>query len=217
MTGMRWPRPRPSPDLPPWVRWSGGAVISSNRARIVVASTNSEGQRIVHELATSDEDAFPGRHRAPASAVRSLSVRMGIAALGILVATGLGAATADVLGLSDAAQMASQGSSPQGISPVPEEEPRPGRTTGLATRSAVPMPPEDLSVDPAPQSPPADAATAAAGRPAPVAGPPAPAPVRTVRTGDSCSAVGQTATTRRGDAAVCTASPGNGPNKWRAA
>jgi hypothetical protein len=174
---------------------------------------SGEGQRIVQELDTSDEDAFPGRHRAPASAVRRLSVRLVIAALGILVATGLGAATADLLGLSHVRQATSEGSPPRGIPQSPEEEPRAGRTTRPVVH---PPQPQDLPDDPTSQGPPASAARAPAEQPTPAADPPAPAPVHTVRTGTSCPAVGQMATTKRGGAAVCTASRGNGPNKWRA-
>jgi hypothetical protein len=150
-------------------------------------------------------------------------VRLGVASLGMLLVTGLGAATVDLLGWSDARSVASDGSRPKGIPQSPEEEPRPLRTPRPA--GTTPQP-QDLPVDPAPQGPPA-AATAPASppappnrpepvnRPAPAADPPAPG--RTVRTGAPCAAVGQTATTKRGDAAVCSPSRGNGPNKWRAA
>jgi hypothetical protein len=176
---------------------------------------NSKGQRIVQELDPSDDEALPGRHRAPASAVRRLSVRLGVAALGVILATGLGSVTADVLGLTEVGQTTAQGAPPRVIPPSPEEEPRPGRTVDLSTRPSIPAPQPDVVPAEPEQSPPS-AATAASARP-PVADAPAPAPVRTVRTGDSCATVGQTATTTRGAAAVCTASRGNGPNKWRAA
>jgi hypothetical protein len=167
----------------------------------------------VEELDTSDEDAFPGRHRAPASAVRRLAVRLGIAALGILVATGLGAATADLLGLSDARPAASEASPPRGIPQSPEEEPLAGRTTRPVVH---PPQPQDLPDDPTPQGTPAAAAQAPAEQSTPAADAPLPAPVRTVRTGASCSDVGRTGLTAKGEAAVCTASRGNGKKKWRA-
>ena len=167
----------------------------------------------MEELDTSDEDAVPGRHRAPASAVRNLSVRLGIAALGILVATGLGAATADLLGLSDARPATSEASPPRGVPQSPEEEPRAGRTTRPVVH---PPQPQDLPDDPTPQGTPAAAAQAPAEQSTPAADAPTPTPVHRVRAGESCPAVGQTATTKRGGSAVCTASRGNGPNKWRA-
>jgi hypothetical protein len=79
-----------------------------------------------------------------------------------------------------------------------------------------PPQPQDLPADPTPQGTPAAAARAPAEQSTPAADAPAPAPVHTVRAGASCPAVGQTATTKRGGSAVCTASRGNGPNKWRA-
>jgi hypothetical protein len=171
----------------------------------------------VQELDTSDEDAFPGRHRAPASALRWMATRLGIAALGVLLATGLGAVTADVLGLTDIGQVTSESGPPQGIPAVPETEPRPRSTIDLTTRpspaapssDALPAEPELEDAPTAPATEPANTSTAARE--------PRPALVRTVRTGATCRTVGQAARTARGDVAVCTASPGNGPNKWRAA
>jgi hypothetical protein len=167
----------------------------------------------VQELDTADDD-FPGRHRAPASVVRKLSVRLGLAALGVLLTVGLGAATADVLGLTEVGQLAA-GDPLRAIPPATEEEPRAGRTVELPTRPALPAPrPDTQAPDPSPELPVAPA-PADEPSPAPVAA--APAPVRTVRTGDSCRDVGQSATTDRGKPAVCTASRGNGPSKWRSA
>jgi hypothetical protein len=98
-----------------------------------------------------------------------------------------------------------------------EEEPRPGRTIDLTARPALSTPqPDAPPAEPSPEPPPAPA-LAPADQPSPAADAPAPAPVRTVRTGGSCRDVGQTATTDRGKAAVCTASPGNGRSKWHAA
>ena len=169
----------------------------------------------MQELDTSDEGVHPGRHRAPRSAVRRLSLRLGIAALGVLVAAGLGVGCADLLGLSDAVEVAAEASLPRGVAQAREEEPRPWRSTA---RPAVGTPqPEDPPVDPAPEPPTAAVPPEPAARPSPAPRAPAAAPVRTVRTGGSCAAVGQTATTTHGGIAVCTASRGNGPNKWRAA
>ncbi len=184
---------------------------------------SSKGQRIVEEVGRSDEDAAPGRHRAPASVRQRAFVGLGAAALFIVVATGLGVTTADVLGLSATGQAASEEGALRQILPSREEEPRPGRTIDLTARPAVsPAVPQTDAVpaEPAPEQPSLAAAAARADEPAPAvdAGRAAsPAPVRTVRTGDSCSAVGRTGVTGKGEVAVCTASPGNGPNKWRVA
>ena len=169
----------------------------------------------MQELDTSDEDAFPGRHRAPA--IRWMATRLGIAALGILLAAGLGAVTADVLGLTDLGQVASESGPPQGIPAVRETEPRPRPTIDLATRPSPAAPSSDaLPAEPELEEAPTAVATEPANT-STAAREPRPTPVRTVRTGDSCTTVGQAATTARGGVAVCTASPGNGPNKWRAA
>jgi hypothetical protein len=150
-----------------------------------------------------------------------VAVVLGAAVLGIVVATGLGVTTADVLGLTGAGQVASQEGTARGILPAREEEPRAGRTIDLTARPPLPPAVPEVnppSADPSAEQPSPVAAAPGADEPAtaPDAGP-APAPVRTVRTGDSCAAVGRTAVTGKGDAAVCTASPGNGPNKWRVA
>jgi hypothetical protein len=176
----------------------------------------------VQELDLSDEEAFPGRHRAPASVARSAGVRLGLAALGVLLAIGLGVATADLLGLSEAGTVASQSVSLRELSPSPEEQPGMRRTVDLDAVPAFPpgAPEADAAAaDPSPQPPPSAAAEGADEPPSAshAAPPPSPAAVRTVRTGDSCPAVGRTAVTGKGEAAVCTASRGNGPNKWRAA
>src|SRR5688500_20145400 len=108
---------------PPWLRWPGDAVTPRTGCGSS-ASTNSEGQRIVQEFDTSDEDAFPGRHRSPGSPVRRMSKRLGIAALSILAATELGAGSADLLGVSDPGQVASEGRLTQGIPPARAEQAR---------------------------------------------------------------------------------------------
>jgi hypothetical protein len=179
-------------------------------------------QRIVQELGIQemdtqeldnwDESALSGRHRAPASAARRTTRRLALAALSVLVVTGLGAVTADLVGLSDSVG-SSQGGPPPRIPQDREVEPRPGRTSDLtavqgltspetAAVSAVPSP--ELQ----PQAPVDVSASAKA---------PATPSVVTVRKGDSCPAVGRTAVTERGEVAVCTASPGKGPDKWRLA
>jgi hypothetical protein len=181
---------------------------------------SSEGQRIVQELDTSDEDAFPGRHRAPASVVRKVSARLGMAALGVLLATGLGVGTADVLGLSGGVQATAEAVPLRQVPVDRDVEPRPGRTVDLSAPPVLPpeaSPVEELPADPSPERPAPAAAAAPADEPAAAPREPSPAPVRTVRTGDSCPTVGRTGVTGKGDAAVCTASPGNGPNKWRVA
>ena len=175
----------------------------------------------MQELGRSEEDATPGRHRAPASVRRRVAVVLGAVVFGIVVATGLGVTTADVLGLSGAGQAASEKGTAPGILPAREEEPRAGRTIDVTARPPLPPAVPEVNapiVDPSAEQPSPAAAAAGAGEPAtaPDAGR-APAPVRTVRTGDSCPAVGRTGVTGKGDAAVCTASPGNGPNKWRVA
>jgi|1186.fasta_scaffold110476_2 hypothetical protein len=221
---------------PPPVGPADGVARSSPRRRRT-ASWRSEGHPIVQELDvreldpdvldtevldvavgdTSDEGVPSGRHRAPASAARRTSVRLGLAALGVLVATGLGAVTADLVGLRD-----SGGSSP-GL-PLPrvaqqrDGRPGPGRTTDL---TAVPAPPSAES-DVLPAAPSAELQPEAAPAgdtwaPTADAGSPSAASVVMVRKGDSCPAVGQTGVTARGEAAVCTASPGKGPSKWRVA
>ena len=168
----------------------------------------------MQELDTADDDV-PGRHRAPTSVVRKVSVRIGLGALGVLLAVGLGAATAEVLGLTEVGQLTAT-DPVRAVPPAAEEEPRAGRTIDLTARPALPAPlPAVPPADPSPEPSPA-AASAPADQPSPAAGAAAPAPVRTVRTGDTCRDVGQTGTTARGKAAVCTASPGNGPSKWRA-
>jgi hypothetical protein len=182
---------------------------------------NSEGQHIVEELGRSDEDAVSGRHRAPASVRRRVAVGLGVAAFAVVAAIGLGLTTADALGLSETEQ-AEQGAVRE-ILPSRQEEPRAGRTIDLTDRPAVPpaAPEADAApADPSPEPPAHAAAATPADEPAPAAGAAraaSPAPVRTVRTGDSCPAVGRTGVTSKGNAAVCTASPGNGPNKWRVA
>jgi hypothetical protein len=149
-------------------------------------------------------------------------VRLGLAALGVLVAIGLGLATADVLGLSTAGNAAAEGDSLRQLSPSPEEQPGMRRTVDLDAGPAVlPTAPEAVAppADTSPPSPPV-AASARVEAPTPdseVERAPSPAPVRTVRRGDACQTVGRTAVTGKGEAAVCTASRGNGPNKWRAA
>ena len=170
----------------------------------------------MQELDTPDQDDLPGRHRAPGSAGGRVSLRLCRAALSVLLVAGLGVATADVLGLTDLGQPAAEAWPQQRIPSTPEEEPRPGRTIDLSDRPA-PADPEP-AVPPAEPSPEGEPAVAVAPvqRAAPASQPP-PAPVARVRTGDVCPVVGRTAVTGRGDAAVCTASPGNGPNKWRAA
>ena len=171
------------------------------------------------DLDTS-EDALPGRHRAPASAARTWAVRLGIGVLGLLLATGLGVGAADVLGLtgnvaSDVAM--------RPFPVAPERDLGFARTVDITATPALPTdepPAESPPAEPSPEQPFLAAAAAPADEPAPASDAgraPSPAPVRTVRTGDSCRVVGQTAVTGRGDAAVCTASPGNGPNKWRVA
>lgn len=169
----------------------------------------------MQELDRPDEDPIPGRHRAPSSAAGLLSLRLGIAALGVLLATGLGAVTADVLGLTEVARGTAQAGPPRAIPPEPEEEPRARGTVELAARPALPPPPEVRPAEPSPEQPPPAAAPESPGRLSPAAD--APAPVGIVRTGESCPAIGRTAITDRGRTAVCTASRGNGPNKWRAA
>lgn len=163
-------------------------------------------------LDTSDEETSPGRHRAPASAARRVVLRLVLAALGVLLASGLGAVAADLGGLSDLG-LPSQDAPRRLVPQDREDEPRPQ----LATHAGEELPAPE-SAAPSPELRAVDAVTAAdAPAPPPSAQPPSPAPLPTVRTGDSCPAVGQTGVTARGDAAVCTASPGHGPNKWRAA
>jgi hypothetical protein len=89
------------------------------------------------ELDNWDEAALSGRHRAPASAARRAVLRLALAALSVLVVTGLGAVTADLVGLTDS------GTSSQGRPPLPipqdrEDEPRPGRTGEIAAVEALP-------------------------------------------------------------------------------
>jgi hypothetical protein len=166
------------------------------------------------ELDTWDESALSGRHRAPASAARRTARRLALAALSVLVVTGLGAVTADLVGLSGSGG-SSQGGPPQPIPQDREDEPRPGRTTDLSAAQVLPSPgPDAVSAAPSPELQPQAPADASASAPD---ADPSPASVVTVRKGNSCPAVGQTGVTERGEAAVCTASPGKGPDKWRVA
>ena len=164
------------------------------------------------ELDTWDENALPGRHRAPASAARRTARRLALAALSVLVVTALGTVTADLVGLSDSVA-SSQGGPPPRVPQDREVEPRPGLTSDLTAVQDLTSPETAaVSAVPSPELPP----------PAPVdvsasAKPPATPSVVTVRKGDSCPAVGRTAVTDRGEVAVCTASPGKGPDKWRLA
>jgi hypothetical protein len=167
------------------------------------------------ELDLADEEASSGRHRAPASAARKVALRLALAAVGVLLASGFGAVAADLVGLTDLG-LPSQGAFPQPVPQDREEEPRPGRATGLIVGDVSPAP-ESAAPSPDVQLRDASAADAPAPESDPVTPPVPPASVPTVRTGDSCPAVGQTGVTARGDAAVCTASPGHGPDKWRVA
>ena len=163
---------------------------------------SSEGQRIVQELDTSDEDANPGRHRAPASAVRSAWVRAGIAALAVLLTVGLGAATADVLGLTEVDPAILQSAPPRVV--PSEAEPRAGRTVDLGTRPAPPSPQPEV----VPAAPVAEPPTAAVARPDQL---PAPEPLPVISTEHPC----QAGVTARGHGTDCLPSSGKGPKRRR--
>jgi hypothetical protein len=173
------------------------------------------------DLDTSEEAVLPGRHRAPASVARKMAVRLGIGALGVLLATGLGAGAADVLGLTG--DVASEGAM-RPFPVAPERDPGFARTIDVSAVPALPTdepPAEPVPADPSPEQPVLAAAAAPVDEPSSessTGGKASPAPVRTVRTGDSCRVVGQTAVTGSVYAAVCTGNGnGNGKNKWRAA
>jgi hypothetical protein len=160
------------------------------------------------------DDGSSGRHRAPASTARRVSFRLALAALGVLLATGLGALAADLVGLTDTGP-SSLGAPLPIVARNPVDEPRPARTTGLTTGQVPSDPGADVPLaDPSPALQPRAADDSA---PTQAAVTPSPVTVPTVRTGSPCAAVGQRGVTARGDAVVCTASPGKGPNKWRAA
>ena len=210
----------PGAEPPP----PAGPAIGQARSSPGRRHGTSEGQRIVQELDiqemdtqeldTWDEGALSGRHRAPAPAARRASLRLAVAAVSVLVATGLGAVTADVVGLTDSGG-SSQGAPPQPIAQDREDEPGPGRTTDLsAAQQLLPPVPDAAPAAPSPELRPQAPADAAASAPD---ADPSPASVVTVRKGNSCPEVGQTGVTERGEAAVCTASPGKGPDKWRVA
>ena len=164
------------------------------------------------ELDNWDEAALSGRHRAPASAARRAVLRLALAALSVLVVTGLGAVTADLVGLTDSGT-SSQGGPPPRIPQDREAEPRAGVTTDLTAVEGTSSPETaSLAAAPSPELPRSAPVEASASAEAP-----APASVATVRKGDSCPAVGRTALTDRGEVAVCTASPGKGPDRWRVA
>ena len=175
---------------------------------------SSEGQRIVQELDTSDADASPGRHRATAPPARRMSVRLGLAALGVLLAGGLGVVTADALGLTEVGH-ATVADGPARVVPTDAAgEPRAGRTIDLHSRPSLPAPrPEAVGPVSPPEQP--SPVTAVQAAPAPPLPDPArqPAPVRTVRTGDPCAAVGQTAITDRGSTAVLHGVAGQGADQ----
>ena len=170
------------------------------------------------DLDTSEEAVLPGRHRAPASVGRRMAVRLGIGALGVLLATGLGVGAADVLGLTG--DVASEGAM-RPFPVAPERDPAFARTIDITATPALPTdepPAESLPAEPSPEEPAPAAAATPADEPAPAAVTGVKAsPAPTVRTGDSCSAVGRTGVTGKGEVAVCTPSPGNGPDKWRVA
>ena len=102
----------PGAEPPP----PAGPAIGQARSSPGRRHGTSEGQRIVQELDiqemdtqeldTWDEGALSGRHRAPAPAARRASLRLAVAAVSVLVATGLGAVTADLVGLTDSGVLA---------------------------------------------------------------------------------------------------------------
>ena len=175
-------------------------------------------------LEMTDEDRRLQEQRRAATPTVRRGARTAVAAAGVLTAVVLGWWTAAGVGLTTAGHV------PDGVlatAPSSETdwaEPAMRRTLAGPARPARPtaQPPTR------PADPPTVAATTVPPTPAPAPVPapqPRPRPTPTiaaaspapVRKGDACPVAGATGVTPAGAAMVCTASPGNGRTRWRAA
>jgi len=179
---------------------------------------------------------FTGRHRARPSATRRAVVRLALAAVGgLLVVLVTGAATG-VVGPGGASPTASRKTSAPSLPGHSRAGPTSGRTIDIAGTPPVATqePPASEEPPPAGEPPPREEPTAADVADDPgtelwpssplvpevqsaVEPPPEPAPVPTVRPGDTCPVEGGTAVMRMGETVVCTATPGDGQTRWRRA
>ena len=177
-------------------------------------------------LEMTDEDRRRQEQRRAERPVVRRRARTAVAAAGVLTAVVLGWGTAVGVGLTTAGHVPDAGLAPAPSGETDWAEPamrrtlsvpaRPVRPTARApVRPARPPAVAAATVPPAPEPEP---------RPVPQLRPrPAPAPTLAaaapapVRKGDACPVVGATGVTPAGAAVVCTASPGNGRTRWRAA
>jgi hypothetical protein len=177
--------------------------------------SGAEAEPRLHTAVLEPADDAPvptGRHRARRTVGRTVALRAGLVAGGLLVAAAIGVGGADALGLTGSAQPAS-GDASVGESDVLPVAPELERTVDVhsppARRPAPPPPPAAAPRTPAPQ-PPAE--------PAPQPGTaeaPSPAPAAAVRVGKPCSTKGATGMTDDGERMVCRG--GHGRPRWRLA
>jgi len=180
----------------------------------------------VKYLEMTDEDRRRQEQRHAARPVVRRGARTAVAAAGVLTAVVLGWGTAVGVGLTTAGHVPDAGLAPAPSGETDWAEPAMRRTLSVPARPVRPR----AQAPVLPAGPPAVAATTAppAPAPAPVPAPrprprPAPAPTLAaaspapVRKGDACPVAGATGVTPAGAAMVCTASPGNGRTRWRAA
>ena len=173
-------------------------------------------------LEMTDEDRRRQEQRRAERPVVRRRARTAVAAAGVLTAVVLGWGTAVGVGLTTAGHVPDAGLAPAPSGETDWAEPAGRRTLSVPTRPVRPT----AQAPARPAGPPAVAATTVPPAPAPVPAPqprPAPAPTLAaaspapVRKGDACPVAGATGVTPAGAAMVCTASPGNGRTRWRAA
>ncbi len=177
-------------------------------------------------LEMTDEDRPRHEQRRAERPVVRRRARTAVAAAGVLTAVVLGWGTAVGVGLTTAAHVPDAGLAPAPSGETDWAEPAMRRTLSVPARPVRPR----AQAPVLPAGPPAVAATTAPPAPAPEPVPaprprprPAPAPTLAaaspapVRKGDACLVAGATGVTPAGAAMVCTASPGNGRTRWRAA
>jgi hypothetical protein len=174
----------------------------------------------VKYLEMTDEDRPRHEQRRAERPVVRRRARTAVAAAGVLTAVVLGWGTAVGVGLTTAGHVPDAGLAPAPSGETDWAEPAMRRTLSVPARPVRPRAQAPV--------PPAVAATTAPPAPEPVPAPrprprPAPAPTLAaaspapVRKGDACPVAGATGVTPAGAAMVCTASPGNGRTRWRAA
>jgi hypothetical protein len=178
----------------------------------------------VKYLEMTDEDRRRQEQRRAERPVVRRRVRTAVAAAGVLTAVVLGWGTAVGVGLTTAGHVPDAGLAPAPSGETDWAEPAMRRTLSVPARPVRPT----ARATARPASPPAVAATTVPPTPAPAPVPapqprPRPAPTLAaaspapVRKGDACPVAGATGVTPAGAAMVCTASPGNGRTRWRAA